>query len=189
MQFLIYGSRSFGLTVSSLIEDCGYQVLGMLDDQSPGEKVVGTFEDACRQFPRDSVAIALGIGYNDLAARWQAWQRIRCAGWSSPALVHPRAFVSRSAQLGEGTLVMAGAIVDRQVHIGEASVLWPGACVNDDVKVGANTFVSPNATLCGEARIGAHSFIGAGAVLADGAVVPEGSFVKMGTAYAVRFAA
>ena len=187
MRFLIYGSRSFARTVTALIESCGHQVLGMLDDYSPtAPGVLGTFEDACRNHSRAAVVMALAIGYNDLDARWRAWQRIRAADWQTPSLVHPRAWIAPSARVGVGSLVMAGAIVDRDASLGEACVLWPGACINHDAQIGANTFISPNSTICGNAIVGANSFIGAAAVVVDGALLPDRSFVKMGSAYTQR---
>ena len=186
MRLLVYGSRTFADTVADLARDCGHEVVGMVDDTSTGSSIVGTLEQAQAVFPPSGHGMVMGIGYNNLDARWAAWQRVRAAGWSSPSLVHPRAYVAASAVLSYGCLVMAGAIVDRQAKLGQAVVVWPGACINHDVSIGDNTFVSPNATLCGFVRVGAHSFIGAGAAVADNCVLAEHSFLKMNASYTKR---
>lgn len=185
-QLLIYGSRSYARTVQDLALDLGWSVAGFIDDQFTGTGVVGTLAIATREFAPDRHALALGIGYDDLPGRWSAWCRVRQAGWQLPSLVHPRAYVARTATLGPGCVVMAGAVVDRAAALGEAVVVWPGACINHNVVVGSNSFVSPNATLCGGARVGMHVFIGAGALLVDHAEVPESSFVKMGARHTIR---
>ena len=188
--WLIYGARSFALTVADLLRDAGQDVLGFFDDVGQPldgvQPFAGSLPHVVQSYGSRRPAVALGIGYNDLSARWSAWQRLRALGWPLPAVVHPRAYVARTAQLSEGCLVMAGAIVDRQARLGEASVLWPAACVNHEVDIGHNCFVSPNATICGAATIGPHSFVGAGVLVADHCAVPTGSFLKMGTRFTGR---
>ena len=186
MRVLIYGSRSFAATVADLARHCGHDVVGMIDDMRPGPGIVGSLAQAAASFDPPAHGVLLGIGYNDLAARWAAWLRVRAAGFATPSLVHPRAYVADNARLGPGCLVMAHAIVDRCAQLGQACVVWPGACVSHDTEVGSNTYLSPNATLCGAVRVGAHSFIGAAACVVDHGVVPEGGFVKMGSAYTQR---
>jgi sugar O-acyltransferase (sialic acid O-acetyltransferase NeuD family) len=182
-RWLIYGARSFAHTVADLVVDIGGEVLGLIDDSGaavagdwPG---VGTLDEAWSRFGAARPNVALGIGYNDLPARWQAWLRLRRQGWPTPALVHPQAYVARTARIGEGAIVMARAVVDRQARIGEAVVLWPGVIVNHDSSVGVNTFLSPAVVVCGDARIGDHCFIGAAAAIANDATVPDQGFVKM----------
>jgi sugar O-acyltransferase (sialic acid O-acetyltransferase NeuD family) len=182
-RWLIYGARSFAHTVADLVVDLGGEVLGLIDDSGTavgGEiACVGTLGEARSRFGAQRPNVALGIGYSDLAARWQAWLRLRRLGWPTPALMHPQAYVARTARIGEGAIVMARAVVDRQARIGEAVVLWPGVIVNHDSSVGVNAFLSPAVVVCGDARIGDHCFIGAAAAIANGARVPDQGFVKM----------
>lgn len=188
MRLLLYGSREFAETVSELARDCGHEVAGFIDDFTPGPGIIGTLEQAGRTHPPAGYAIAIAVGYSQLAARWNAWQRVLAAGYSAPALVHPRAYVARSAKVGAGTMVMAGALVDVRATIGDIGVIWPGACVSHDCAVRDNCFISPNATLCGFVELGAHSFVGAGAAVADHCSVPPSSRIKMLASYTGRTA-
>ena len=186
MRLLIYGAKDFAQTAAELAVHCGHAVAGFIDDFERSPRIVGSFDDVARTTSPMDAGIVLAVGYRDLAGRWTAWLRVRAAGFTLPALVHPRAYVADSARLGDGCMVMAGAIVDVRARLGDGVVLWPGACVNHDSVVGDNTFVSPNATICGHVRIGAHCFIGAGAAIADHRTVPDRSFVRMLTAYVER---
>ncbi len=179
MQLLIYGSKDFAPTVAELARHCGHEVVGMIDDFSTGPGILGTFDSVVRSHPPGQYAMAMAIGYQHLGGRWKAWQKVLAAGYAAPALVHPRAYVSDSATLGPGTMVMAGALVDGRARIGALVVLWPGACVSHDCNVGDNSFISPNATLCGFVQLGADSFVGAGAAIADHCSVPPSSRIKM----------
>lgn len=179
MQLLIYGSKEFSQTVTELAEDCDFHVAGLIDDFSKDEKVLGTLDRVAQTHPPSEFHIAIAIGYGNLAARWQVWQRVKAAGYTAPPLIHPRAYVAKSAVLGEGSMIMAGAIVDVRSRVGDITVVWPGACINHDGTLGDNCFVSPNATLCGYVDLGAHSFVGAGAAIVDHCTVPSGTRIKM----------
>lgn len=179
MRLLIYGAGDFAPTVIELVRACGHEAVGLVDDTRPRPEILGNLEQVTRSHPPEDYGFALAIGYRNLAGRWLAWQRARAAGYAAPILIHPRAYVADSAQVGAGSMVMAGALVDVRANVGAAVVLWPGVCVNHDTRIGANCFISPNATLCGFVRLGENSFVGAGAAVADRSQVPPASFIKM----------
>lgn len=183
MQFLIYGSREFSHTVAELVDDCGHSVAGFIDDFSTGPGILGNLEQVRRSHASNEYGIALAVGYNNLPARWEAWQRIRAAGYRAPPLIHPRAYVARSAAVGEGSMVMAGSLVDVRAILGDVVVAWPGACISHDCVVGDNSFISPNATLCGYVNLGAHCFVGAGAAIVDHCTVPASTRIRMQSSY------
>lgn len=183
MKLLIYGSREFAKTVRELAIDCGHQVAGCIDDFSVGPDVLGTFEDVRKTHPPGDYGIAIAAGYSNLPARWEAWQRVKAAGYVAPALVHPRAYLARTAHVEAGAMLMATSTVDVRARIGEITVVWPGACISHDCLIGDNCFVSPNATVCGYVELGSNSFIGAGAAIVDHCKVPDASRIKMLTRY------
>lgn len=180
---LIYAASEFGRVVRHLAEDCGYSFAGFIDDWKTGPEILGPWASVRATYRPTDYAISMAIGYRHLRERWALYQALLADGYDFPRLIHPRAITHRSAQLGNGTIAMAGAVVDVDVLIGDLCVLWPGAVVSHDSRVADNCFLSPNATTCGATSIGAGSFIGAGAVIADHTVVPPGSFCKAGSVH------
>ncbi len=180
---LIYGSKDFALILRDFLEYHAWPCEGFIDDYATGPGIVGTFEQVRLAFHPEECRIVLGIGYNNLEARWQVYEKIREAGFTLATLIHRRAYVRNPANVGEGSIVMANATIDCNAVIEEASVLWPGAVVNHDSRVGRNTFLSPSSTICGFVNIGAHSFVGAGAVVVDHVDVPSRSFIKANVLY------
>jgi sugar O-acyltransferase (sialic acid O-acetyltransferase NeuD family) len=178
MKLLLYGSNNFSDTLADLAIDCGHEVIGKIDDFATGPGILGSLSTIGRTHRPGEYGMILAIGYNDLAGRWNAWQRVRALGYEFPTLVHPRAYVARNVKLGCGTLIMAAAVVDTRATIGAATVLWPTSCVNHDATIGSNCFLSPQATICGFTKIGNNSFIGAGAVVVDHCQLPANSFIK-----------
>ncbi len=185
-KILIYGSKDFAKTVRHLVEDCGYETVGMIDDYSLGDEIIGTFDEVQKKYSSKDYSVVLAIGYNNLAARWGIYKKIKESGYDVLTLIHPRAYVSKSATVLEGSMVMAGAVVDVDAIVSEVSVLWPGVVLNHDSIIGKNVFVSPNATICGFSKVGDHSFIGAGSVIVDHQQVPDNSFVKANKLFNVK---
>lgn len=180
---LVYGSGMLGQVVRALLVDCKLPFAGFIDDFTRGNEVIGNLEDLLASPVAEKREMIMAIGYRHLEARLARFDLLKSSGFRFATVVHPTAYVSSSAHLGEGAIVMARAIVDVSASIGDAAVLWPGANVSHDCDIGRNTFLSPGSVICGCARIGASCFIGAGAVVTDHVDVPAGSFVRAGTCY------
>src|SRR4051812_44751914 len=97
MKILIYGSRLFGGVVRCLVEDCGHEFAGFIDDIHAGDDVMGAFEQTRSPPPPGESACVNAVGYANLAARRTVTARIEDAGYPMPVLVHPRAYVSTAS--------------------------------------------------------------------------------------------
>ncbi|MGZ5052726.1 MAG: acetyltransferase [Methylobacter sp.] len=104
-------------------------------------------------------------------------------GMAFHTLVHPTAYVSPLATLGEGVFVGAnsvigpGAVLDSHVfvnrgvtighdtHVGAFSRIQPGSNIGGLTRIGYGVTVGIGATLLERLVIGDHAFIGAGAVV------------------------
>lgn len=90
---------------------------------------------------------------------------IRKTGQNPVNIIHPRAFVSPSAQLGYGNLILAGAVVHTNSIVGNGCIINTNSVVEHDNVIGDYAQISPAATLCGYVEIGHHSFISANSTL------------------------
>lgn len=183
MDVLIYGSREFGQVVRALVDDTGHSFRGFVDDVHTGDDVIGNWNECVARCSPKDTGIVIAVGYSDLNARWNVYQRISLAGFSVPQLIHPESWVAPTASVGDGSILMARSVVDCHVELQDLSVLWPGVVVNHDTIIGSNSFLSPNSTVCGHCQVGQDTFIGAGAVVVDHVQVPARSFVKAGSLY------
>lgn len=179
---LIYGAGDFGSIVRMLAVENHYRIASFIDDnRSKQGGEVASYEEALKKYPPASYTVAIAIGYDNLEKRWSAYEKVRCAGYETPTLVHPRAYVASQVKIGEGSIIMATAVVDYKAEIGRLVVIWPGATINHDSRIGNNCFLSPNCTICGFADILSNCFIGAGAIVVDKVQISKGRFIKAGS--------
>ena len=180
---LVYGSKEFGHVVKDLVIDCNYEFCGFIDDYNTGNSIVGGFDFVKLNYSNDLYFIAIAIGYNNLKARWSAYNNVSNSNFKTITLVHPDAYVRDMEIIGSGSIVMTRATIDTKLNINDLNVFWPGVVINHDTIIGSNNFFSPNSTVCGCCNIGNNCFIGANAVISDHNSLENDSFVKANSIY------
>jgi sugar O-acyltransferase (sialic acid O-acetyltransferase NeuD family) len=130
-----------------------------------------------RLAPGDAPSLVLGIG-GPAVRREQAAARFAGASWAT--IVHASAWVSPSATLEEGSVVLGGAIVNAGARIGRHVIVNTGAVIEHDVRLGDFVHVGPRVAIGGGATIGPKAFVGLGAVVRDHTSVGANASIGMG---------
>jgi sugar O-acyltransferase (sialic acid O-acetyltransferase NeuD family) len=185
MDILIIGSSGQGGVILDILKDCGHSVAGYLDDTVPvggvkrGLPILGKLADCrevCEEKKIQNVALAIGDNW----WRRKVWEDL--TGLSSvnfPLIAHPTASISRSARIGEGSILMAGAIVAAHARLGIFTIVNTGASLDHDCVLGDFASLAPGVCTGGFSEIGECSAIGVGAVLSDR--IKVGSHTVVGT--------
>lgn len=95
-------------------------------------------------------------------------------------LVHPTAYVSPLAQLGEGVFVGARSVIAPGVCLGEHVCVNRGVTIGHDTRIGAFSRIQPGANVGGLTSIGSGVTIGLGATLVERLVLGDGVTVGAG---------
>ena len=83
--------------------------------------------------------------------------------------IHPQAFVSPTAKVGNDCYIGAFAYIGDNVQIGDNTQIYPHAVVEEGVNMGNGCLIYPNVTIYKDCRIGNNVTIHAGSVIgADG---------------------
>lgn len=180
---LIYGSRQFAHYVRELALECGHIFIGFIDDFYKSEDVLGTFDEIKEMYRPEEYKIVIAIGYNNLESRWDIYNKVASNGYEIVSLIHPKAYVHTTSEIGNGTIISVGAIIDYNTQIGNATFIWPGVIVNHDSKIGSNCFLSPQVNVCGFVNVGNNCFLGASSVIINGNNINDNTFIKAGTVY------
>jgi len=175
----VLGGGGHAKVVIAALQAAGRDVAGVFDDAPEvqggsvlGVPVVGTLMDAHNA----SGAFVVAVGGNPVRRRIVEAMGER--DWVP--VVHPRAWVHPSAEIGPGAVVFAGAIVQPDATVGAHAIVNTGATVDHDCTVGAFAHLAPGVHLAGSVRIGEGAFLGVGAGVVPGAEVGAWSVVGAG---------
>lgn len=129
---MILGAGGYGHVVREIAEDSGiFDKIDFLDDSSP--LAIGKFGDAekfLKGYPNAVVALGnaeLRLGYIE---------KLRAAGFQIPAIISPKAYVSKSAKIGNGTIVEPCSAVNANSEVGIGVLLRCGTVIDHNAKVG-----------------------------------------------------
>lgn len=95
-------------------------------------------------------------------------------------LIHPSAYVSPLARLGEGVFVGANSVIGPGARIDDHVFVNRGVTIGHDVHIGSYSRVQPGADLGGLSRIGRGVTIAIGATLLERLLVGDGAFISAG---------
>jgi sugar O-acyltransferase (sialic acid O-acetyltransferase NeuD family) len=165
-----------------------YEIVGLIDRDPAltgqtvdGVPVIGTEESLPELLRKDVRQFFIGVGgIGDNAVRAKLFARVCEMGFTPIRAIHPRAIVSASANIGDGSVVMAGAILNPGAVIGADTIVNTGAIVDHDCLIGDHVHIAPGVTLSGNVTIGAYSHIGTGASVKQGITIGANTVVGAG---------
>lgn len=95
-------------------------------------------------------------------------------------LVHPTAYVSPLASLGEGVFVGANSVIGPGARLAEHVFVNRGVTIGHDTHIGPFSRIQPGSNLGGLSRIGRGVTVGIGATLIERLVVGDNAFIGAG---------
>ena len=162
-KLLILGAGGYGKTIADLASQLGcYETISFLDDQREGENILGKCGDY-RIVSRDFDEVYPAFGNNEFRMRWM--NTLLREGIRIPTLVHPRAYVSPTAKLGVGTMVLPMAVVNTGVTVGNGCIINIGTLIDHDTVVEDGVHLAPGAIVKAENRITARIKVDSGEVI------------------------
>lgn len=166
----------------------GAEVIGFYDDAHAvladdirGYPVLGDVGMLKSMLSVEPVRVIVAITANK--DRLKIANAVRGLGGQFANAIHPTAYVSEEAVLGDGTVVTATAVVQPDATVGSHCCLGPGVVVERDAVVGAGSWISAGAVVGPGARVGARAVVGHNAAVGRKAAV--GADVEVGALWAV----
>lgn len=155
---LIIGAGGHGQVVKEIAQDLGYERIDFIDDYN--SRAIGKIKDL-ENFKEYQNAF-VGIGNNKL--RDELIDLLERLGYQVPVLIHPTAYISRSALIEAGTVVEPKAIVNANTKIKKGSIVSVGAIVDHDVTLGKCVHVNAGAIVKAGGKVKAFEKLEAGEV-------------------------
>jgi sugar O-acyltransferase (sialic acid O-acetyltransferase NeuD family) len=185
---LLIGSSGHAAAVLNTIEMEGrYRVVGLLDSFEAlgalkhGYPVCGAPEDAARIAAElDCRSFFIAVGDNWSRQCLAEKLKLAVPDAECPTLIHPQTIVSRTVELGAGTVVLEGAIIQADVAIEAGCIVNAAAGIGHGCHIGAYASLSGGVRLAGSCSVGERSAVGIGACVIEKIKIGRDSVVSAG---------
>ena len=163
-RLIIIGASGHGKVVADIATLNGYKDIVFLDNDPriktcAGYPVFGP-DTMTSELDGD---VFVAVGNEETRKRLMERDNAR----SFPVLIHPNAVIAKSAEVGAGTVVMAGAVINPGARIGKGCIINTSSSVDHDCVVGDYVHISVGAHLSGMVVVGTGTWIGTGAVVSN----------------------
>lgn len=143
------------------------------------ESAEATLSDRLTAAPtEDRPALVIGFGAPATGRAAAVTRFDESVVWAT--IVHRTAWISPSAEVGPGAVILAGAVVNAGARVGRHAIVNTGAIVEHGVRLGDFVHVGPGATLGGGATVGDYAHVGLGAAVRDHVSIGSRVTVGMG---------
>lgn len=167
---VIIGAVGTALNIKDQLQSCnsGAEVIGFVFDTLPIGTLIQGIPVVCgtndlKEFAEREKDIQFIFSLyhpNKIKERGAFLQKYKIESKRFFSFVHPNAFVSKTAELGVGTIVFSGCSVMNHVKIGNHCILNSNAVIEHDTIIENHNFISAGCIIGSNARIGEYNFFG-----------------------------
>jgi len=188
MKVVICGAGGQGKVVLDILRAAGeHEVVGFVDSSPDkagqevcGLKVFGPV-NVLPRLRKQKLAHAI-VAIGDTRVRQRYAQLLKEQGFQLVSAVHPAAWVSPAARIGENVVIAPNASVCTEASIGSSVILNTNCVVDHECEVGDGAHVCPGVNLGGRVRVGRCAWVGIGANVIQCVSIGEYATVGAGAA-------
>lgn len=184
-EIILIGGGGHCRSVIDVIEqENKFRITGILDlKEKIGKSILGypiiADDEAIASLTKEFKYFHITLGFlKNPNRRIELYNELIAKGAHLPVILSPMAYVSKHAQIGNGTVIMHMAQVNAGSQIGENCIINSKALIEHDAIIGNHTHVSTGAIVNGDVIVEEASFVGSNSIIIQGAKVPAKSFVK-----------
>lgn len=174
----IIGAGGHAKVIIDILMNNNIEISGIWDDNKTlseflGFKILGDALSLDNKDFNDSI-IAIG----DNKARKRIANQLNISFGSA---IHPKSWISASAELGEGAVVMSNVSVNTDVVVGKHVIINTNASIDHDCKIDDFVHISPQVGLGGSVEIGEGTHVGIGANVIQGIRIGKWATIGAGS--------
>ena len=186
-EIILIGAGGHARSCIDVIELTGlYKIAGLVEkndansNESLGYPVLGTDDDLSNLRKEYKFALVSVGQIKSAEIRIKLFQLLRGMDYMLPVIVSPRAYVSKRAQIGDGTIVMHDAMVNANAMIGENCIINNKAMIEHDAVIGDHCHIATGAIINGDVKVGRECFFGSGSVTKQGIQIGNNCVIGAG---------
>ena len=187
-EIILIGGGGHCKSVIDVIEQEGkFQIIGIVDKPELlgvkvlGYPVIGNDSDLVDLSKKYRYALVTVGQIKSSSLRVRLFKLAVKVGLTMPNIISPRAYVSKHAMIGQGTVIMHDALVNANAKIGENCIINSKALIEHDAIIEDFCHIATNTVINGAAIVRQGSFVGSGVITKQGVKVEKNSFIKAGS--------
>ena len=168
---VILGASGHAHVIADIVRACDDKVIAFLDDDVNAQDRCGSISDYEKYKDCEFV---VGIGnadvrekLSDLPVKWYT-------------AVHPSAIISKTASVGEGTVIMPNVVINARTRVGKHCIINTSAVVEHDNKIDDFVHISVGSRLGGRVHLGKATWVGIGATVNNDIEICSGCMIGAG---------
>ena len=184
---LIVGAGGHAKACIDVIELAGkYSIAGVVDQPGSragnlmGYEIIGNDDKLENLFHSFKYALVTVGQIKSPTIRIRLFEQLTSIGFTMPVINSPYSYISKSATVGEGTIVMHGSVINTASKMGRNCIINSKALIEHDSVIGDHCHISTAAVVNGEVEIGKGSFIGSGAIIHNGIKIGANCVISAG---------
>ena len=189
-KLILLGGGGHCKSCIDVIEQEGnYMIVGILDKKELlGQTIldynfIGTDDDIAK-FVSEGCAFLITVGQiRTSSIRKKLFSLLSKNGAQLATVISPRAYVSKHANIGKGTIIMHDALINASVSIGKNCIINSKALIEHDVNIEDFCHISTSAVINGGVTVKEATFFGSNAVSKEYIMTEKDDFIKAGSTY------
>lgn len=185
---LIGGGGHCAACIDVIEQEDKFEIAGIVDKDAAsgillGYPILGG-DDALRELCTSYDYALITIGQiKSPSIRIRLFEYAKSLGFILPTIISPRAYVSKHALIGEGSIIMHDALINSRATVGSNCIINSKALVEHDGVVEDNSHISTAAIINGGTIIRKGTFVGSNAVTKESVETKENDFIKAGSLF------
>ncbi len=190
-EILLIGAGGHARACIDVIDQQGkYKIAGLIQKENTtnesilGYPIIGIDEDLPKLRKDYNYALVTVGQIKSSESRKKLYELLKEMDFKLPIIKSPLTYVSKHAQIGEGTIIMHGVVVNAKAKVGRNCILNNKSLIEHDAVVGDHCHIATGTIINGEVKVGDGTFIGSGALtkncisIGNNCVIGIGSVLK-----------
>ena len=186
-KIILIGGGGHCYSCIDVIEQEGkYQIAGIVDvpdklrQKILGYEIIAT-DDDLPQLGNEYENFLITMGQiKSPEKRIRLFQTLKNLGVKLPVVISPLAYVSKHAEIGDGTIIMHHALINAGAKIGSNCIINTKALIEHDAIIGEHCHIATCAIINGGVKVGPGTFFGSNAVCKEYIEIGENAVIGCG---------
>jgi sugar O-acyltransferase (sialic acid O-acetyltransferase NeuD family) len=184
---LIGGGGHCRAVIDVIEQQAEYKISGIVDKPELlgsnvlGYPIIGNDSDLINLAKKYQYALVTAGQIKSPTVRIKLFNLAIDAGFKLPTVISPRAYLSKYATVGRGSIVIHDVLINAKAIIGDNCIINSKALIEHDVVVENHCHISTGSIINGGTVVELGCFIGSGVITKESIIIKQNSFIKAGT--------